>query len=132
MPVAPEPTPTDEPVVSDPFDPEEALVQTPAQELPVSDEAEKPERDSEKDSLVEKRLEYGEPSSQIAQRPDEILSLDTLRPEQSATQLIEPVQQNQALWELSPLGTSLVFLGVFGVFAGLVIARRLIPGAMIS
>ena len=70
-------------------------------------------------------------TSQYPVAQDEIVQLPS-NLSQAAQSVVVPVQNKQSPWNSNSLFAGLIGLGVFALIAGLVVARRVVPGAIAS
>jgi hypothetical protein len=78
------------------------------------------------DSVVKELVTAPNPIAQdeIVQQPSNL--------SQAAQKVVVPVQNKQTPWSSNRLFAGLIALGVFALIAGLVVARRGVPGAIAS
>jgi hypothetical protein len=68
--------------------------------------------------------QYPVAQDEIVQQPSNL--------SQAAQNVVVPVQNKQSAWNSNSLFAGLIGLGVFALIAGLVVARRGVPGAIAS
>jgi hypothetical protein len=80
----------------------------------------------ESGSVIEDLVATADPLAQdeIIQQPNNL--------RQAAQNVVVPVQNKQTPWSSNSLFAGLIGLGVFALIAGLVVARRGVPGAIAS
>ena len=80
--------------------------------------------------------ESGSAVNELVTAPDAIVQDEILQKpsdlSQAAQNVVVPVQNKQSAWNSNSLFAGLIGLGVFALIAGLVVARRGVPGAIAS
>jgi hypothetical protein len=80
--------------------------------------------------------ESGSAVNKLVTAPDAVVQDEILQKpsdlSQAAQNVVVPVQNNQSPWNSNSLFAGLIGLGVFALIAGLVVARRGVPGAIAS
>jgi hypothetical protein len=80
--------------------------------------------------------ESGSAVNELVTAPDAVVQDEILQKpsnlSQAAQKVVVPVQNKKSPWNSNSLFAGLIGLGVFALIAGLVVARRGVPGAIAS
>ena len=135
QPESPNPEPSAEantvaPVQPSPVNFEYIELEFPTEELPEL-AATTPEEPSPA-KMLPQDPRTGNSGEKLATKLDQILGSQTPRPKQAAARLIVPAQQVSEPSGFNPWATGLMIIGVFGLLAGLILSRRLLPLNLVS
>ena len=131
QPVASQPEPPQAPS-QDPAPSNSELAPNPVEELvaPIAAEV------TPNEPRVNTIEESGSAENELVTAPDAIVQDEILQKpsdlSQAAQNVVVPVQNKQSAWNSNSLFAGLIGLGVFALIAGLVVARRGVPGAIAS
>jgi hypothetical protein len=131
QPVASQPEPPQAPA-QDPAPSNSELAPNPVEELvaPIAAEV------IPSEPLAKRFEETRSAPDELVTTPDAIAQDEILQQpsnlSQAAQKVVVPVQNKQSAWNSNSLFAGLIGLGVFALIAGLVVARRGVPGAIAS
>ena len=131
QPVASQPEPPQAPG-QDPAPSNSELASNPVEELVVPIAAEVIPNEPRVNTIEES----GSAVNELVTAPDAVVQDEILQKpsdlSQAAQNVVVPVQNKQSAWNSNSLFAGLIGLGVFALIAGLVVARRGVPGAIAS